>query len=297
MTVVIETVGLTKRYGDQLAVDGLNLTVRQGDVHGFLGPNGAGKSTTVRMLLRLVRPTAGSIKLLGEPPGVPSALARIGALVETPALYPYLSGRDNLRVLAGYADGRAADVEETLDQVGLASRARDKVKEYSTGMRQRLGVAAALLHDPELLILDEPTNGLDPHGTVEMRTLIRRQADQGRTVLLASHLLAEVEQTCDRVSVIHHGRLIADGTVAELRGTGGLLVRAEPADHARALIARTCGGNPTVDDGALRIAVPPVRAPEINRALVSGGVAVYEIRPAERSLEDVFLQLTGDGGH
>jgi ABC-2 type transport system ATP-binding protein len=170
------------------------------------------------------------------------------------------------------------------------------VNGYSTGMRQRLGVAAALLKDPPLLILDEPTSGLDPHGTVEMRMLIRRQTQQGRTVLLASHLLAEVEQVCDRAVVIHRGRVIAEGTVAELRGAAGLLVRAEPLEQARTVIERADVGDVSLDRGVLQVAVDPAWAPELNQALVGAGLAVYEIRPVERSLEDVFLQLTGDAG-
>jgi ABC-type multidrug transport system ATPase subunit len=294
VTAVVETAGLTKRYGDHVAVDGLDLTVQRGEVVGFLGPNGAGKSTTLRMLLGLVRPTAGSATLFGEPPGTAEALAGVGALVETPAFYPYLTGRDNLRTLAGYAGVSAARVERVLDEVGLLERAGDKVN--GTGMRQRLGVAAALLKDPPLLILDEPTSGLDPHGTVEMRTLIRRQTEQGRTVLLASHLLAEVEQVCDRAVVIHRGRVIAEGTVAELRGAAGLLVRAEPLEQARTVIERADVGDVSLDRGVLQVAVDPAPAPELNRALVGAGLAVYEIRPVERSLEDVFLQLTGDAG-
>jgi ABC-type multidrug transport system ATPase subunit len=298
MTPVVKTVGLTKRYGHHVAVDGLNLTVHAGEVLGFLGPNGAGKSTTLRMLLGLVRPTAGRATVLGVPPCTAGALARVGAMVETPAFYPYLSGRDNLRVLAGYAGVGAATIEATVErglhEVGLTTRAGDKVNGYSAGMRQRLGVAAALLKDPQLLILDEPTSGLDPHGTVEMRALIRRVAEQGRTVLLASHILAEVEQVCDRAAVIHRGRLIAEGTVAELRGQAGLLVRAEPVEQARTLVQRASVGDVTVDDGALRVAVDPARAPEVNRVLVGAGLAVYEIRPVERSLEDVFLHITGE---
>jgi ABC-type multidrug transport system ATPase subunit len=188
--LAIETRGLTKRYGDDIvAVDGLALRVRRGEVYGFLGPNGAGKTTTLRMLLGLVRPTAGGATVLGAPPGAPEGLARIGAMVEAPALYPYLSGRDNLRVLAGHAGVAEPRVDAVLEEVGLSARAGDRSRTYSLGMKQRLGVAAALLKDPELLILDEPTNGLDPAGMRDMRRLLRALGEGGRTVLLSSHLL------------------------------------------------------------------------------------------------------------
>ena len=218
MEHVIETSALTKRDGPVVAVDGLDLRVRRGDVYGFLGPNGAGKTTTLRMLVGLVRPTSGAAAILGEPPGAPPGLARIGALIEGPAFYPYLSGRDNLRVLAGHARVPPARIAAVLDEVALTARAGDRVATYSMGMKQRLGVAAALLKDPELLVLDEPTNGLDPAGMAEMRAFIRAQADGGRTVLLSSHLMSEIEQVSDRVGVIRAGTLIAEGTVEELRG-------------------------------------------------------------------------------
>src|SRR5919197_5400630 len=241
---VIETRALTKRYGEAIvAVDALDLRVRRGEVYGFLGPNGAGKTTTLRMLLGLVRPTAGDAAVLGAAPGSPAALARIGALVEAPGLYPYLSGRDNLRVLAGHAGAPPERVDAVLAEVGLADRAGDRAATYSMGMKQRLGVAAALLKDPELLILDEPTNGLDPAGMAEMRELIRSLGRDGRTVLLSSHLMGEVEQVCDRVGVIRAGALVAEGTVDELRGQAGLRVRAEPVRAA----ARVIGAIPGVE--------------------------------------------------
>ena len=197
---VISTHALTKRYGDTIvAVDELALRVRRGEVYGFLGPNGAGKTTTLRMLVGLVRPTSGEATVLGAPPGARAGLARIGAMIEQPAFYPYLSGRDNLRVLARHAGVEEPRVRSVLDQVGLSSRATDRSATYSMGMKQRLGVAAALLKDPELLILDEPTNGLDPAGMAEMRDFIRSLADGGRTVLLSSHLMGEIEQVSDRV--------------------------------------------------------------------------------------------------
>src|SRR2546423_4124882 len=220
--IIIETANLSKRYGKQiLAVDGLNLTIRKGEICGFLGPNGAGKTTTLRMLLGLVRPTSGTGKVLGKPLGAAGGLARVGALVESPTFYPYLSGLRNLRVLARYAGVPSSRVDAVLDQLELTGRAGDRFETYSQGMKQRLGVAAALLKDPELLILDEPTNGLDPQGTTEMRALMRGIAREGRTVLLSSHLLNEVEQTCDRVGVIVKGHLVAEGTIDELRGRGG----------------------------------------------------------------------------
>src|ERR671932_1938376 len=231
---LVETRDLTKRYGSRIvAVDRVSLTVRRGEVYGFLGPNGAGKTTTLRMLLGLIRPTSGTASVLGHSPGDPEGLARLGALVESPTFYPYLSGRDNLRVIASYAGVSKERIEEVFDLVDLTDRARDKFATYSLGMKQRLGVAAALLKDPELLILDEPTNGLDPAGRADMRTLIRRLGSGDRTVMLSSHLLGEVQQVCDRVGVIAHGSLIAEDTVSELRGRGSLLVRAEPLSTAR----------------------------------------------------------------
>ncbi|TCJ20439.1 ATP-binding cassette domain-containing protein [Rubrobacter taiwanensis] len=295
-TLVVETRKLTKHYGRVPVVEGLDLTVRRGEVYGFLGPNGAGKTTTLRMLLGLIRPTSGSATVMGERPGDPSSLARVGALVESPAFYPYLSGRDNLRVMARYSGVPGSRVEAVLEQVELAERARDRYRKYSLGMKQRLGVAAALLKEPELLILDEPTNGLDPRGMAEMRSLIRRLGTGERTVLLSSHLLSEVEQICDRVGVIRRGRLVAEGTVAELRGGGGLLVRAEPLEQAAAVAARLEEVEGVqVEDGALRITAAPEAAAEINRKLVSAGLRVSELRPSGRTLEEVFLQLTGEG--
>src|SRR6059058_1321716 len=228
-TTIVETHGLTKRYGSGvLAVDSVDMSVRRGEVYGFLGPNGAGKTTTLRMLVGLIRPTSGTATVAGHAPGNPAGLAKIGSLIESPGFYPYLSGRENMRVVADFAGVDHKRVEEVLDMVELASRAGRKFGTYSTGMKQRLGVAAALLKDPELLILDEPTNGLDPAGMAEMRAFIRSQAEGGRTVLLSSHLMTEIEQVSDRVGVIRAGSLIAEGTVEELRGQAGLRLRAEP---------------------------------------------------------------------
>ena len=296
---LVETSGLTKRYGGQIvAVDGLDLTVERGEVYGFLGPNGAGKTTTLKMLLGLIKPTSGTATVMDEEPGAPAGLARIGALVESPAFYPYLSGRDNLRAMARYSGVEFARVEEILQQVELSGRANDKYKRYSLGMKQRLGVAAALLKDPDLLILDEPANGLDPQGMADMRTIIRRVREEGKTVLLSSHLLGEVEQICDRIGVIMKGRLVAERTMAELRsGGGGLLVRVEPLEDA----ARMAEGLPEVEEASvvdemLRLTADAGRAAEINAGLVNAGLRVSELRPLERSLEEMFLELTGGEG-
>jgi ABC-2 type transport system ATP-binding protein len=291
--LLVETTDLTKRYGPRAAVDHVGLHVRRGEVYGFLGPNGAGKTTTLRMLLGLVRPTSGTVRVLGAPPGDRAALARIGMLVESPAFYPYLSGRDNLRVVARYGGVPATRVDQTLETVGLSARASDRFAAYSLGMQQRLGLAAALLKDAELLILDEPTNGLDPAGVAEMRLLLRRLGRGGRTVLLSSHLLGEVQQVCDRIGVLSGGRLLREGTVAELRGHGALLVTAQPLEQAHLVAQRLLGPDRVaVQDGALRLQAEPDQAARVNRELVTAGVAVSALGWAERTLEDVFLELT-----
>ena len=292
---LVETNDLTKRYGGRItAVNRVSLSVRRGEVYGFLGPNGAGKTTTLRMLLGLVRPTSGTATVLGEPPGHPGTLARVGALVETPGFYPYLSGRDNLRVLARHAGVARKRVDAALERVDLSDRAGDRYATYSLGMKQRLGVAATLLKDPELLVLDEPTNGLDPAGMRDMRALIRELGSSGHTVLLSSHLLGEVQQLCDRVGVISRGQLIAESTVDDLRGQAGLLVRAEPLDLAREHAERLLGADQvTAVDGTLRLQAAPSEAGRINHALVAADVVVSELRPLERTLEEVFLEMTG----
>ena len=290
---LVSTSGLGKRYGSITAVQDLSISVRRGEVYGFLGPNGAGKTTTLRMLLGLIKPSSGTAKVLGEEPGSPQGLQGVGALVESPAFYPYPSGRDNLRVMASYCGAPPQRVAEVLGQVELAGRAKDKFRKYSLGMKQRLGVAAALLKDPELLILDEPTNGLDPKGMADMRALIRRVGNGERTVLLSSHLLGEVEQVCDRVGVIHKGELVTEGTVDELRGGGGILVKVEPVEEARRIAASLAGvRGAQIKDGRLLLDTDPGRAAEINARLVSAGLRVSELRPVERSLEDAFLELT-----
>jgi ABC-type multidrug transport system ATPase subunit len=292
--LVIETHDLSKRYGERiLAVDGLALQVRRGEVYGFLGPNGAGKTTTLRMLLGLVRPTSGTALVLGARPGSPQSLAHVGALIETPAFYPFLSGRDNLRVLARYSGTPEMRIQPVLEEVGLAARGSDRFGTYSLGMKQRLGIAAALLKDPELLILDEPTNGMDPAGMAEMRTFIRELGRGRRTVLLSSHLMAEVEQIADRVGVISGGKLVGEGTVEELRGRESLWVRAEPLEEAERLVAGLLAVERVSRvDGGLRIAADPAAAAAINRTLVEAGIAVGELRPERASLEKVFLELT-----
>lgn len=291
MIFPVETTDLTKRYGELVAVDSLSLTVRPGEVYGFLGPNGAGKTTTLRMLLGLVRPTAGGVRLFARPP---DDLTGVGALIESPGFYPYLSGRDNLRVLARYSRTGAARVATVLDMVELTDRAGDRYATYSLGMKQRLGVAAALLKEPRLLILDEPTNGLDPAGMADMRVLIRQLGAAGCTVLLSSHLLGEVQQICDRVGVISRGRLVAENTVAELRGGTVLHVVADPVDLAAEMARKWLGEEQVrVRGDGLDLTVEPERAAWINSELVATGVAVSELRVRERDLEQVFFELTG----
>jgi ABC-type multidrug transport system ATPase subunit len=295
---VIETRALGKRYGERVvAVDNLTMRVRRGEVYGFLGPNGAGKTTTLRMLLGLVRPTSGSALVLGAPPGSPESLARVGALIESPTFYPFLSGRDNLRVLARYSGTPETRIEAVLEEVELAARAGDRFATYSLGMKQRLGIAAALLKDPELLILDEPTNGMDPAGMAEMRGFIRNLGQGRRTVLLSSHLMAEVEQVCDRVAVISKGELVREGAVDELRGRESLWVRAEPIDEAERVLVESAASAEHVArvDGGFRITADPSAAPAINRALVEAGIAVGELRRDRDSLEKIFLELTQGG--
>jgi ABC-2 type transport system ATP-binding protein len=292
----VQVSGLTKRYGDTLAVDRVDLTVRPGEVYGFLGPNGAGKTTTLRILTGLIAPTSGTVRVLGGMPGQAQVLARTGSMIESPAFYPYLSGLDNLRLLAEYAEVPRARIQEVLQLVGLAERARDRFSAYSLGMKQRLGVAAALLKDPDLVILDEPTNGLDPAGMRDMRRLIRELGSDGRTVLLSSHLLGEVQQICDRVGIISEGRMVAEHDVEELRGQQELVIRAKPMSGARTVLHRVVGADAVhLYDDTLRVKVESDRAAEVNRALVEAGIAVSELRITERALEDVFFELTASG--
>lgn len=295
----IATFGLSKRFGDLMAVEDLSLSVEPGTLYGFLGPNGAGKSTTIRMLLGLVFPTAGRIELLGQAVG--DQLRRVGALIEEPAFWGYLSGRRNLEYHARVS-GPAQDrrdrlgrIEEMLELVGLGEAADKKVKAYSHGMRQRLGIARALLGTPELLVLDEPTTGLDPAGMREVRQLLRSLADRGITVFVSSHLLGEVEAMCDRVGVLALGRLVAEGPPTALRPSGDLLrvtiddpVRAREAlaglDH---LEVESIGA----DELLLRLA-RPVTPAQVTSTLVRAGLAVSAVIPERERLEDVFLALT-----
>ncbi|GAA4542381.1 ABC transporter ATP-binding protein [Amycolatopsis samaneae] len=293
MNTPVETHGLTKRYGTAVAVDGLDISVQAGEVYGFLGPNGAGKTTTLRMLLGLVRPTTGTLRLLGREPG-PRSLDRVGALIEGPAFYPYLSARTNLRVLADHAGVGRSRVDAVLETVSLTDRARDRYATYSLGMKQRLGLAAALLKEPELLILDEPTNGLDPAGMADMRGTIRQLAAEGCTVLLSSHLLVEVEQICHRVGVIDHGRLVAEATVAELRSGGVLRVVAHPVEQARIRLRALLGAALVRGEGdVLELDVDTGQAARINAELVGAGISVSELGWREPDLEQTFLALTG----
>ncbi|ANZ42047.1 ABC transporter ATP-binding protein [Lentzea guizhouensis] len=284
--MIVTTEKLTKRYGDRAVVDEVSLSVRRGEVYGFLGPNGAGKTTTIRMLLGLVKPTSGTATVLGQAPGSPTALLKVGSLIEGPGFYPYLSGRDNLRVHAARRGVAKAHVEAALEQVDLVGAANEKFRRYSLGMKQRLGVAAALLGEPELLILDEPTNGLDPAGMADMRDLVRALSAQGQTVLLSSHLLGEVEEICDRVGVIANGKLVAESTVEQLRGDSVLLIKADPIEKAHVLIE----GSVLKDDV---LHVRDTDAGALVRTLVHADVDVQEVRPLRRTLEEVFFEMTG----
>ncbi len=298
MTAAIRTVGLTKRYGGLTAVDDLHLEVRAGDRYGFLGPNGSGKTTTVRMLLGLVYATSGTVEVLGRP--VPrrarEVLAHVGALVEGPAAYGHLSGRTNLTLLDAAGPGgarrtRRSRVQAALEQVGLAAVGRKPVKAYSLGMRQRLGLAAALLRQPSLLILDEPTNGLDPQGIREVRDLLRDLNEIGTTVFLSSHLLGEVEQLCTRIGIVDRGRLVLQDDLAALRApTGRIVVRSPDAGRAVALL----DGRVAARDGD-RLLVRGNDPAELNAQLVRAGLRVAELRSEARSLEDVVLEVTGAG--
>ena len=295
---MVQTRALSKRYGnDILAVDQLNLSVNKGEVYGFLGPNGAGKTTTLRMLVGLIRPTAGSATVAGHAPGEPAGMARIGAIIETPAFYPYLTGWDNLKVIADYCGVPESRLGDALEQVELTPRARTKFGTYSMGMKQRLGVAAALIKEPDLLILDEPTNGLDPQGMIDMRNLIVELGKGSRTVLVSSHLLGEVEQMCTRIGVIQKGRLVAEGTIDDLRGATTLSVRADPVPHAQEVLTRMLGADSVSQaDGVFNLKVDPARAAEVNRELVTAGVAVSELVAGQKSLEEIFIELTGTEG-
>ena len=296
----IEIEALRKEYRRRrsrtVALSGLDLTVPSGGVYGLLGPNGSGKTTAIRCLLGLVGSTAGSVQLLGRPVpnGLSEAMSEVGAIVEEPALFPTMTGRENLSLLARIGRLGSTRVDAALEEVGLAERADSAVRTYSLGMRQRLGLAAALLKDPELLILDEPANGLDPSGMRQVRDLLRRLGAEGRTVLVSSHLLSEVEQTCDRVAILHRGRCIREGTVASVLGADpGLIVRVGDLDAAQAVLAAR-GIAVERCDGHLRVACPPSAADLVSRVLGEHGQWVSELRPQKRSLEELFLELTAD---
>ena len=302
---VVETGGLSKRFGERIAVDSVDLRIRRGAAFGYLGPNGAGKTTLIRMLLGLTRPTAGSVRLLGRP--MPQertqALARVGAIVEEPRFHPFLTGRENLAIVAAAREREAhGRIDAALTRVGLAARADDRVAKYSTGMRQRLGVARCLLGDPELLLLDEPMNGLDPAGMEEFRELMAEFVAEGRTVVLSSHLLDEVEKTCDEVAIVDRGRIVVQGSVAELtRGSvQSLLLSTNDDRRARELVAadeRVAHVEPRGDGLVVElradrdVSLPPVAA-ELNRKLVLAGIAVCRLEHQHVSLERRFLELT-----
>jgi ABC-2 type transport system ATP-binding protein len=275
----------------------LDLTVPEGGVFGFLGPNGSGKTTTIRCLLGLARPSAGSCRVFGADctSELPKVIARIGSLVETPALFPNFSGRRNLTLLARMYRIENARVDAALEEVGLASRARDRVKNYSLGMRQRLGIAAALLKEPDLLVLDEPANGLDPAGIKEVRELLRSLASEGRTIFVSSHILSEVQQVCDRVAILANGRLITTGPVEEVlsdRRGRATIVRVRDSARAREVLL-AAGIQGTIEGEVLRVSPPPEDAARITELLATEGLYLSELRPEEIDLETVFLELTG----
>jgi ABC-2 type transport system ATP-binding protein len=294
----VEARQLAKRYGEIVAVDDVDLTVERGDVFGYLGPNGAGKTTSLRMMLGLIRPTGGAVTLFGRDPLVDGAkaLSGVAGFVEGPRFYPYLSGRKNLRLLADFDDGDSRSrIEEALELVELRDRAKDRVGGYSHGMRQRLGIAAALIRQPRLLLLDEPTTGLDPAGMRDMRELVKRLASEGITVLLSSHLLSEVEELCNRVAIIRAGRIVFQGPLAELMATAsaGYRLQTTDGDRARAV----CKAQPGVrdvsgDDGVIRFAADESAVAELTIALGEAGIGITALVPESASLEQLFLGLT-----
>jgi len=298
----VETHGLTKRFGENIAVNGVELLVPRGCAFGYLGPNGAGKTTLIRVLLGLTHADAGTMSLLGHsvPRHRDKALARVGAIVDEPRFHGHLTGRQNLRILAAAREPAARDrIGPALERVGILHRADDKVSKYSMGMRQRLGVAACLLGDPQLLILDEPMNGLDPAGMQDMREMILSLVAEGRTVVLSSHLLDEVERTCDAVAIVDRGNVVRQGPISELLAGASLELQVECSepDRARSLLATTTiGADVDVGDGMLGITLPAGTArdvvAEINRVLVEGGISVYRLQQVQASLESWFLQVT-----
>jgi ABC-2 type transport system ATP-binding protein len=295
----VATRGLVKRYGEIVAVDGVDLTVERGDVFGYLGPNGAGKTTSLRMLLGLIRPTAGEARLFGRDPLVEGAkaLQGVAGFVEGPRFYPYLSGRRNLELLADY-DGEDARsrIDQVLEVVELRDRAKDRVGGYSHGMRQRLGIASALLRTPQLLLLDEPTTGLDPAGMRDMRDLVRRLAGDGITILLSSHLLNEVEELCNRVAIIRKGRIVYEGGLGELLATAttGYRLRTTEPERARTvLLAQQGVDGVALTDGELRFAADEETVARTAITLGQARIGITALVPETASLEELFLGLTG----
>ena len=298
----IEISALRKRYrgfrGGTTALDGLDMSVPEGGVFGFLGPNGAGKTTTIRCLLGLVRPTSGSMQLLGVDPqrNLASVVRRVGAMVETPAFFPRFSGKRNLEYLGRIHGIGKRDVQSAMTRVGLGDRRRDLVRDYSLGMKQRLGLAAALMLDPELLILDEPANGLDPAGITEVRSLLRGLADEGRTVFVSSHILNEVQAVCDRVAILNHGRCVAAGEVREVLAMGssaGMAVSVKSPGKALSILKKA-GLEASLDRDTINVRIAADQANLITRALADQGLYLDAMRPVEVSLEEVFLELTAD---
>ena len=294
----IRAIALSKSYGKRLAVDHLDLQVERAELFGFLGPNGAGKTTTIRMALGLIAPTGGSVEILGQEVRSHRAqvLPRVGALVESPALYGYLSGRDNLRAVGNLLGGASEKrIDEVLEIVSLKGRDRDRVRTYSMGMKQRLGLAMALLDDPDLLILDEPANGLDPAGIVEMRDLLRDLAAQGKTVFISSHVLTEVQQICTRVAIINHGKLIRVAQVHDLlQSSGEFEVKVDvPADLMATLRLQPWAQQARVEDGLVITPAPEGRGRNLVRFLVESGHVPDSVSVRQKDLEDIFLSLTG----
>ena len=297
--VVLRTVGLSKRYGRLLALQEMNLEVRRGQVYGFLGPNGAGKTTTIALILGLIAPSDGHVEMFGldTRTHLSEALRRTGAILEGQAYYPHLSGRDNLRVWSALSGGVTAKrIDEVLDLVGLLGRSGDKVRTYSQGMKQRLALAAALMHDPELLVLDEPTNGLDPAGMREFRQLIRELGQLGKTVFVSSHLLGEVEQMCDHVGIVKGGRLLTQESVTTLRRQGEALEMqvTDPDRATQVLEGLEWVAGVNRQDNRLVVDAPRDRAADLSRALAEHQIYLHELRPREGSLEEFFLEVTGE---
>jgi ABC-2 type transport system ATP-binding protein len=300
--VPLEVRGLVKRYGPITAVAGVDLSVQTGDVYGYLGPNGAGKTTSLRMMLGLIRPTAGTVHVFGrDPMESVQALEGVAGFVEAPTFYPYLTGRRNLELLAAFDGGDARKrIDRALETVELSDRAQDRVGGYSHGMRQRLGIAAALLRDPRLLLLDEPTTGLDPAGMRDMRLLIRRLADQGMTVVLSSHLLAEVEDVCNRVAIVRTGQIVYEGEIADLKRGAGTVYRLSTTDDARAIaVCRAHRGISDVNaqSGRITFKGDEGAVAELSQALIEAGALIRALAPQTVTLEDLFFSLTeGDDG-